>query len=342
MKVGKLDRKTGELTVTAENLEDLWHLEKVISLGDEVEGSTFRTVKVGDNEEKKPVFIAVSVEAVEFSKSVNRLRIRGKIIRGHPEEFVQLGRYHTIDVEPRDKIRIIKDWKDYQFKRLKDAEKESKRPLVKIILLDEQHALFASVKGYGVDYGHEIENNASKRDEKFEEKTLQYLGDIMKEIEKAQQKTIIAGPGFTKENLKKFIERRKPELLKNVVFESCSYAERSGINELMSNGVLERVIGEDRLEKHTKLINDFIRDLNKQPELVAYGFEEVKKAAKAFAIEKVIVLDEFLRNSKDADNLIDFIDRNNGEVTIVSEESDPGYKVKGFGKIIAFLRFSLN
>ncbi|MBI2079161.1 mRNA surveillance protein pelota [Candidatus Micrarchaeota archaeon] len=342
MKLNKLDRKTGELRIQIETVGDMWHLEKILSVGDTVEASTFRTVKLGTKEEKKPVFIAINVENVEFSKSINRLRIRGKIIRGNPEEFVQLGRYHTIDVEPRDKITVFKEWKDYQLKRLKEAEKESKRPLIRIILLDEEHALTAVVRGYGIEYGPEIENHARKRDEKFEEKTLQYLGELMALIEKHEEKTIMAGPGFTKDNLKKFIERRKPELLKRIVFESCSYAERSGINELMSNGVLERIIGEDRLEKETKLINEFIKQLNKNDELVAYGLEAVKKAAKQYAVEHLLVLDEFLRTSKETDELVDFVDKNKGRITIFSEESDPGFKLKGFGKIAAFLKFKVS
>ncbi|MBI5051522.1 mRNA surveillance protein pelota, partial [Candidatus Micrarchaeota archaeon] len=328
MKTSKLDRKTGELRITLETLGDLWHLERIITPGDIAEASTFRTVKIGTKEEKKPVFITINVENVEFSKSVNRLRIRGKIIRGNPEEFVQMGRYHTIDLEPRDRITVFKEWKEYQLKRLKEAEKESKQPLVRIILLDEEHALTAAVRGYGIEYGPEIENHAKKREEKFEEKVLQYLGELTALIEKHEEKTIIAGPGFTKDNLKKFIEKRKPDLLKRMVFESCSYAERSGINELMSNGVLERVMGEDRLEKETKLINEFIKYLNKDDSQVAYGLEAVKKAAQQYAVEHLLILDEFLRTSKEADQLADFVDRNKGKMTIFSEESDPGFKLK--------------
>jgi len=340
MKVIHLDRKTGEMKIALETMEDLWHLSKVVSPGDIAEGSTLRSVKFGDKEERKRVFIAINVEEVEFSKSVNRLRLRGKIVRGTPEEYIQLGRYHTLEAEPGEKIVITKEWKQYQINRLKEAEKESKRPKIRIIVMDDEKALTAIVRGFGVDYGHEFESSASKRDEKREEKVLQYFGDIMADIEKHEERYVVAGPGFTKENFRKFVEKRKPELLKKIYFETCSHAERNGVNELLNKGVLERLIGEDRIERETKLLEDMTREISKDG-LVAYGLVEVRKAAEGYAIVRLIVLDEFLRSSKDAEEVVELVDKNRGETVIISEESDAGLKLKGFGKIAAFLKFRI-
>lgn len=340
MKVTHFDRKTGELKVAVDTHEDLWHLSKVISTGDLAEGSTYRSVKFGDKEERKRVFITVNVEEVEFSKSVNRLRIRGKIVRGSPEEFVQLGRYHTLELEPGDKILIIKEWKKYQLDRLREAEKETKRPKLRIIAMDDEKAITAMVHGYGVEYSHEIESSASKKDEKHEDKMQQYFGNIASDIEKHEEKYVVAGPGFAKDNFKKFLEKKKPELLKRIIFESCSYAERNGVNELMKKGVIERVVGEDRIANESKLIDELTRLISKEGD-VAYGLAEVKKAAEAYAVEKLLVLDEFLRSSKEAEAVVETVDRNRGEIIIFSIEDDPGIKLKGFGKIAAFLKFKL-
>lgn len=340
MKVTHFDRKTGELKVTMDTVEDLWHLSKLIGSGTVAEGSTYRSVKFGDKEERKRVFIAVQVEEVEFSKSVNRLRIRGKIIRGNPEEFVQLGRYHTLELEPGDKVLLIKTWKNYELNRLKDAEKETKKPRLRVIVLDEEKALTAIIRGFGVDYGPEFESSASKKDEKREEKVLQYFGDLAAAIEKHEERYVVAGPGFTKENFKKFLEKRKPELLKRITFESCSYAERSGVDELLKKGIIERLIGEERVERETKLMEEFTRELSKDG-LIVYGIAEVTTATEAFAVERLLVLDELLRTSPDAERIAEMVDKNRGEVIIFSEESDPGLKLKGFGKIAAFLKFRL-
>jgi len=340
MKVTHFDRKLGELKVALDTVEDLWHLSKVVRNGDIAEGSTYRSVKFGDKEERKRVVIAVQVEDVEFSKSVNRLRLRGKIVRGSPEEFVQLGRYHTLELEPGDRLLLVKQWKNYELDRLKEAEKETKRPRLRVIVLDEEKALTAVIRGFGVDYGPELESKASKRDEKHEDKVLQYLGDVAAEIEKHEGRYVVAGPGFTKDNLKKFLEKRKPELLQRITFESCSYAERSGVEELLKKGVVERLIGEERIERETKLIEEFTRELSKEG-LVAYGLKEVMAAAEAYAVERLLVLDEFLRSSTDAEKVAELVDKNRGQVIIFSEDGDPGMKLKGFGKIGAFLKFKL-
>jgi protein pelota len=340
MRVTKFDKKLGEMKVVLETIDDLWHFSKVVSAGDTAEGSTIRSVKFGDKEERKRVFIAINVEEVEFSKSVNRLRIRGKIIRGTPEEFVQLGRYHTLDLEPGESITLIKKWKEYQIKRLKDAVAESKRPKLRIVVMDDEKALTATVRGYGVEYGPELDSNTSKKDEKYGDKMLQYFGNVASEIEKHEEKYVVAGPGFVKDNFKKFLEKKKQELLQRIMFETCSYAERSGVNELLKRGIVERAIGEDRIERETKLIEELTKEISKEG-LVAYGIAEVKKAAEAYAIERLLVLDELLRTSEEAESVAEMVERNKGEVVIFSEEGDPGLKLKGFGKIAAFLKFRL-
>jgi len=341
MRVTHFDRKTGELKVAVETMDDLWHLEKVISNGDVVEGRTMRTVKIGTKEEKKPVFIGISVEDVEFAKAANRLRVRGKIIFGNPEEFVQMGRYHTIEVGEGSKIKIKKNWKDYQIKRLRQAEKESKRPMIRIIVMDEEKALTALLRGYGVDYGHEINNPAGKRDDDYDKKVLQYYGDVTAEISRHPEKYVVAGPGFAKENLKDFIKKKEPGLLKRIIFETCSYAERNGVDELLKRGVIEKVAGEERIENETKLIEEVIAQIHKDTGRVAYGIAEVKKAADLHAIDKLLVLDEYLRTSEEAENVTETAEKGGSEIIIFSMESDPGIKLKGFGKIAALLRYKI-
>lgn len=340
MKVLFFDKKQGVAKVLVETLEDLWHLENILEEGDKISSSTTRTVKFGDKEEKKPVFITISLEDVKFSKSVNRLRLRGKIISGKPEDFVQLGRYHTIDAELDGKISILKKWKSFQIKRLKEAEKERKRPLVKIVAMDEEKAITAVLRGFGVEYGPEIHNKGSKRGDDYEKHTQQYYGDLQKYLENSKEKILIAGPGFAKDNFKKFLKDKNPELSKSIILDSCSYAERSGVNELLKRGVFERIVGEQRLEKEEKLIEEFIKQLNKEG-LVVYGLEEVSKAIDSGAISKLLILDELLRKDKKVQKLVELAEKLRAELTIFSKEGDSGIKLKGFGGIAAFLRFRI-
>ena len=152
---------------------------------------------------------------------------------------------------------------------------------------------------------------------------------------------MIAGPGFTKENLKKFISQKYPDLLKRIVWESCSYAERSGVNELLKRGAIEAIAGEERIEREMKLVEELITQIHKDSGLAAYGFAEVKKAVDAFAVKQLLILDEYLRTDKDAEAVVENADQTKADIIIISSEEDPGMKLKGLGKIAALLKFRL-
>src|SRR5271157_3885072 len=277
MKIVNFDRKTGQMKIQADTLDDLWHLDKIIAPGDEVESHSLRTYKVGTKEEKKPVTIRVKAERVEFAKSANRLRILGTIVWGEPEEYIQLGKHHSIDLEVGGRIKVIKQWKKHEYDRLKEAEKESLRPKIRIIVMDEEKALTAMLRAFGVEYGVEFYSSGSKKDDNYEKSELDYFGKITAEIERHPEKFVIAGPGFAKDNLKKFISHKKPELIKRIVFESVSYAERSGVNELFKKGVIERIMGDERFEKEMKLVEELLTEIYKETGKAAYGIKEVKK-----------------------------------------------------------------
>ncbi|MBN2478408.1 mRNA surveillance protein pelota [Candidatus Micrarchaeota archaeon] len=342
MKIMFLDKKSGQAKLSPETLEDLWHLENIFSIGDRIGSRTLRTVKIGTKEDKAPVFIAVDIEDIEFSKDVNRLRLRGKIVETNNEELIQLGRYHSLDVVPGTILKVLnKNWKPFQIKRLKEAEKESKKPKIRIVVLDEEKALTAIVRGYGVDMGPEFYNRASKKEGDYQSSVGKYFSEIMDYIKKSEEKTVVAGPGFTKDNFKEYVKRKEPELLKRLVFENCSYAEINGINELLKKGVIEKISGEERLEKEAKLLDELIMHIHKDDGLATYGLEHVKKAAEYSAIKSLLIMDELVRTSDDADYILDLADKSKADVIIFSKESDTGLTLKGLGKIAAILRFQI-
>jgi protein pelota len=341
MRIVHFDRKLGEMKIQAETLDDMWHLEKVISEGDLVESRTMRTYKVGTKEEKKPVTLRIKTERAEFAKNANRLRILGVIVWGNPEEYAQLGRHHTIEVAEGDRIKIIKRWKNHEIKRLQQAEKESKRPKLRIIVMDDEKALTATLRAFGVDYGPEFYSSGSKKDDNYDKAEQTYFGQIAAEIERHEEKYVIAGPGFAKDNLRDFIKQKKPDVLKRIIFESVSYAERNGVNELFKRGIIEKVMGEERLQKEMGLVEEMLTEVYKDSGMAVYGLQEVAKAVEAHAVGKLLVLDEYLRTDQEAERVAEAADKAKAEVVIVSSEGDAGEKLKGFGRIGALLRFKI-
>ena len=342
MRITHLDKKSGEMKLVLERLEDLWHLEKVLGEGDRVEARTMRSVKFGEGEEeKKPVRILLMVEGTEFAEYANRLRVSGIIEAGSPEDFVQKGRHHTFELSPGDKLKVIKKWKSYEVARLRKAVEETKKPLVRIIAMDEEKALTALLRGYGVDYGPEFHFHGSKREKGYEQRVLEYYGEVTAYISKHPEKFIVAGPGFAKDGLKDFIKRREPKLLERIVFETCSYSERAGVNELLKGGVVTRIAGEAQMEKEEKLMEEFMMHLNKGDGLACYGPEKMRDAVDAGAVEKLLVLDEALRKSAEVEAVVEKAENKKAEIVFFSE-SDAAQKLKGFGGLVGILRFRVD
>ncbi len=343
MKLGKQDPKEGEIRLTPENTEDLWHIERILQPGDRVLSKSFRRYKAteGDAGEKKPVTIKLLVEKVEFSRFANRLRVTGKILEGTPAEFVQQGSYHTVDIEQDFPVSIIKDkWMSHHLSRIKQAVAETKRPRLGMLVMDESKAIYATLRGYGVEYELELENCASKRDDRFDEKKLAFFGEITKKLQSSQVgRIIVAGPGFGAENLMKFIKQKFPELAKKIIVEHCTYAERTGINELLKRGVVSKVASEERAGNELALMEEFSTRLRKDSGLVAYGLAEVQNAVAASSAQTIMVIDELLRNKKEIEAVVEEAEKKKVKLVVFSHESDGGRELEGYGGFAALLRF---
>lgn len=347
MKIQKQDKKEGLIQLMPENLEDLWHLERILSRGDKVEAVSWRTFKASEesNAEKKKINVMIELEKAEFSRHANHLRLFGKIIKGSPEEFVQIGQHHTIDAMPNFPLSIYKDWKEHHIERLKQAIAETKRPRLYILVLDERQALFAFLHGFGIEYAWELERSGSKRDgAKIQsEANLQFYGQLLSRLENLQEghKIIVAGPGFAPENFMKFVKERNPKLASSFVLEHCTYADRSGVNELLKKGVLSRIALQERVALELQLMEEFKSEISKGSQKVCYGLQNVRNAVESSAAQKVLVLDELLRQRKDVEEIIETAEKMKIPVVIFSHESDGGRELAGIGGLAAFLRFSL-
>ncbi len=308
-----------------------------------MEARSYRSVKFGEGkEEKKPVFIALRVENVEFAEAANRLRIGGVIISGNPEEFVQKGRHHTFDLEAGDTVKVIKNWKNFEISRLEKAVKETSRPTLRIIVMDEEKALTAILRGYGLEYGPILWFGGSKREDNYEDKVRQYYGEVAAYISGTDERYIVAGPGFAKDDLKEFLKKKYPDLLSRITFETCSYAERSGINELMKKGVIEKIAGEAQMEQEEKLFEEFMVRVNKGTGLAAYGKKEVAEAVESSAVESLLVLDDALRKDKEIERMTEEAESKKANIVFFSSKGDSAHKLKGFGGIAALLRFRIS
>jgi protein pelota len=120
-----------------------------------------------------------------------------------------------------------------------------------------------------------------------------------------------------------------------------------GINESLRSGVLLKTMKQLRIAEETEIVEDILKRLGRGESGVTYGFEEVKKAAKAGAVEKLVLADTALRESTDEERLqieevMTEVEKKGGTIIVVSTEQEAGAKLQALKGVVALLRFSFS
>ncbi len=349
MRIIDKDLEEDRIRLRTENLNDLWHLENIISPGDVLIAQTWRRRKSENDkirperQEKERVNLAIKVKDVEFHKHSNQLRIFGKIEKGR-----DVGEHHTIKIDKDSKFTLIKKWKSDHLDRIKEAEKASERPTVLLIAVDDERASFGLVRQYGLEELGEVTSNVSGKmydsDRGASEK--EYLGEVCSTIKdyvdnKDISSVIVAGPGIVKKKINSILKEKYSEIAENTHLGNTSNTGKSGLNEIIRRGIVRRVSEEDRTSLETSLVEDMLKRVSTDGK-ATYGKDEVEKAARMGAIEKLLVLDKKLR--KDRKMITPVINKTRetgGEVFVISSEHEAGEKLNRLGGVGALLRYRM-
>ncbi len=333
MKMLKKDMRNGEVKVLVESLDDLWHLSHIIEKGDLVKLRTFRKVivktggemKYGD---KKPMVLTIRIDNSDFQKDSGSFRIGGSIVEG--PDSVKKSAHHAVNIETGMSLSIQKNWKPHHFIRIEKSRGEKTSLLV--CVLDREQADFATIKESGIDEKSSIVNRDKENMENYYEEIIKYL-----ENEKGYEKIVIAGPGFERENLYKYIKEKKSPLAKVIILEKSSATGINGINEVMKTSS-SHMLKETRISKENELVEELLKRI-KTDGMVVYGPEETKRAVTSGAVEKLMISD---KKVYDFENLMDQVEKQAGEVVIIGSDHENGEQFLHLGGVAAFTRYKLD
>lgn len=334
------DMKEGAIKLVPENADDLWHLGRVIEPGDRISAMTPRlvTIERGDGAEKvgkRQMFIVLKAEKIELHKTTGRLRITGPIISG-PEE-TQRGAYHTIEAEQGKSITIQKEWKRFQMDILERAK--TKVPSVLVVVVDYGDAEIHMLRESGLEEKGRLSAQISKMDESAKPKFYSDLVAAIAKDGKAAERIIIAGPGFAKEELLKRLAAADAALARKAMLETVS-SVAGGAGEVLRRGAVRRVLQQSRLAEETEAVSAFLAELARDGS-VAYGMDEVEKAAVFGAVELLLVSEEKVRDD-DVSGLLAEVERKRGRVMVVSACHEAGKQLLHLGGVAAMLRFRIS
>ena len=331
MKIIEQDLKKGMIKLKIESFEDCWHLYNIIEEGDYISGYTYRSISQSQDkirkkkEEKQRVYLKIKVTDKEFQEFTNRLRIRGIIVSGTEEKA-----YHTFNIEPEMEIKIEKEWKDYQLKRLKEALK--KHPKVCVVAIDDENATIAIIHEYGIEEVANIKLN--RKGKMYEGEEKKNYGEILSKISSMEIPIVIIGPGFEKDN---FVEYAKGKI-KNYIVEPTAHAGMVGIKEAIKRGIIEKIDEKNRVAMEMRSVEEILEKIAKN-EPVAYGKEEIKKAIELGAVEKLLILNSMVRENEE---LMKKAEKIGAKIVIISDLHEGGEKLAALGGLAAALRFQIN
>jgi len=347
-----LDGERERWTLVPESLDDLWHLSYVLEPGDLVSGDTTRRIQRDDDRmrdtggEREPMSVTIGVEESEFHKFANRLRVSGTIESASRED--QVGHHHTLNVEEREEVEIEKIWKPDQRDRIEEAVEATENADVAIATVEEGAASIHTVAQYGTEEYASLTGPTGKGEDARDRSEL--FADLASALSHLDVDTVLlAGPGFTKDEARQYIERNSPEVAEQFgATVDTSAAGDRGVHEVLKRGAVEEVQTETRIAEEAETIDELTERIATEG-AATYGIESVAEAADYGAVEELLVLDDKLREERagegewdvDANEVIETVEQQGGSVTVFSSEFAPGNQLSALGGIAALLRYRL-
>ncbi|MEM4662767.1 MAG: mRNA surveillance protein pelota [Candidatus Diapherotrites archaeon] len=339
MRILNIDEKQGIISFIPESEDDLWHLSKVIEKGDLLIGETSRKEKSkeGTSAVRKIFTAEIEVEDFCFDSFGKSLRVNGRIFGGNLEN-IPLDSMQVIEIVLNQKYKLVKKkLRRYHLERLIKASKVKREPIT-IVVIDDENATIAITRDFKCEIKAEIRSGKSGKRFESEENTREYLGEVAKKLIDMNPKTIvIAGPGFVKDELFKFLEEKKYS--GKIYVQGTSTTGITGVNEVLKSKAFENISRDSQIAEEFRLIEELLEKIARG-KLATYGFDQVKSACEAGAVEKLFVLDKLLEEKKeDTYQIMELAEGCGAKVHVFNYENEPGQKLKSLGGLAAILRY---
>ncbi|MDO8625672.1 MAG: hypothetical protein Q7R47_06315, partial [Candidatus Diapherotrites archaeon] len=211
-----------------------------------------------------------------------------------------------------------------------------------LCVLDDETATFGWLKEFDlVPAGSIGGKRKGKQFEDKENRTTPYFDEIITKIKELKASRIVfAGPGFTKDDLKKYLKDQKIKLGELVAFESTNATGVTGLLEIIKNGSLDKFAQNAQYMTDSKIVEQFLAELGKQSGLAEYGYAAVRDATNRGAVSDLVLVDsELMTKQSQIEPVMKTAEQNGAKVHILNHKSDPGKKIAGFGGIVAILRY---
>ncbi|TNN51679.1 Protein pelota [Liparis tanakae] len=357
----------GQVTLMPEEAEDMWHTYNLLQVGDSLRASTIRKVQtesptgsVGSSRIRTT--LTLSVETIDFDSQACQLRVKGTNLEEN--QYVKMGAYHTIELEANRKFTLAKkSWDSIVLDRIEQACDPTQKADVAAVVMQEGLANVVLVTSAMTLLRAKVEvtiprkrrgscTQHEKALERFYEAVMQaILRHINFDVVKCM---LVASPGFVKDQFITYLFREAVRQDNKVLLENrpkfmlvhSSSGHKYSLKEILSDPAVTNMLSDTKAAGEVKILDDFYKMLQHEPDRAFYGLAHVEKADEALAIDTLLISDKLFRHQEIAMRsryvrLVDSVRDNGGSVRLFSSLHVSGEQLTQLSGVAAILRFPI-
>lgn len=354
MRILYIDEKKRTVKLKVETEDDLWDLYNIIERGDIVYARTTRELKTSSGSKRKAMTIGLTVEWIRFQPFTTRLRVHGTIVQA-PRELDLEGQRHTLNIDLGHEVTVHKErgWGKYHLNRLKNACRRSTVRAL-IVGVDDEEVTIARIHDYGVEplvnivlhipgkvypmvKAIELKKEIYRVSTKIRELCERFKIEVL----------VIAGPGIMKELVKEEL-KKYPELKQvKIYLENASTGGYKGVHEALKRGILLRVLKDYSIVEEDRIMEEILTLLVKDEGRVVLSIDEVERAVKVGAVDRLFVTSELMRSPDEhtrrrVEEILKTAESTGAKVKVFSSFQNAYLQLKRMGGIVAILRYQLS
>ncbi len=349
MIVTELNPKHGHCSLTIDSAEDLWTLRRLITKGDVVVTRSSRVVKREeefsrpDKGERVGVTIALSVEEVHLDSSIERVRVRGKIVEASDESVGKVG-FHAVTLSPGHSLTLRKkQWRHIDTELLRSTKAGAKRFI--LLTIDRREAGIGSLTGSHLSLLATVESGLGGKmwEEQSSRSYFARVVGVVSQVFKEGDEVVVAGPGNTKNVMANQLSGALKSSSVKVV-EGFDMTGSDGVRALVKDPSFQQVAKGSVLVEMQKMVSEVVKRVSTSDPKVAYSLPRVKEAALAGAVEACGVSNNIFSAGVDEEELVavlNTVEEKGGSVYLADSSLEFGKQISAFGGVVALLRYAV-
>ncbi|XP_048533822.1 protein PELOTA 1-like [Triticum urartu] len=357
----------GSVKLVPEVDDDLWDAYNLIAAGDAVEAVTVRkiTKSWGRTSERVKLTLGIAVESTDYDKEGSVLRVRGKNLSKN--EHVQIGQYHTLEIELRRPFLLRKeawDWPALDTIR-KSCDETGANADLAVLLMQEGLAHLFLVGRSVTATRARVEVPIPRKhgsgavaayDTALKDFFHRVLDAFVKHVDfDLVQCVVIASPGFTKDQFRDYMlleAARRGELRAitehkaRIVLASAPSGYPHSLKDVLAAPGVMSLIKDTRAAQEVPALQEFFAMITKDSARACYGPKHVEVAHERLAIQTLLLTDTWFRNPDVAArrkcvDLAESVKKIGGQVRVFSSMHVSGNQLEQLTGIAAVLRFPM-